>query len=166
MKKKFLILALIMLLLPINGVAAKEVTKCSFLFFGCRTYTDPETFKNQQAESQNPYVTDDGDCESNYGGIRIKDGKMEVVKPCKVESTFDGTAEKSAETMRGLITFFRGVSVIIGVISLVWGDIQLAMSAGNARNKEKAWGRIKISLIVVALLGGLNIIITWVFNIL
>lgn len=103
------------------------------------------------------FAGNDTDCTDNYGGIVVGANGFEIKKRCKntVVSSFDADMDKGALILGKTFTYIYAASVTIGVISLVYGGIELATSAGNQRKKEHAMNRIKSSLIAEALLGGI-----------
>lgn len=99
------------------------------------------------------------------GLIEIVNGVPQVVKPSNTSNdTWNGTL---TVTTSQLFKFYRvvwGISIILTVICLVIGAVQLSAAAGNPMKKQKAWGRIKTSIIVIACLGGILTIVGFAFS--
>lgn len=109
--------------------------------------------------------------ECSYGGIQFVNGTPQIVQNSICPSSDAGTSwatkmDSGADALEQFFTFFYGASITISVICLMIGAVQLAMSTGNQQAKMKARNRIKISLIVLAILGGLGTIVNlvaWMF---
>ena len=101
------------------------------------------------------------ECTNNYGGIVVGKNGFEIRERCSstVSSTFDQDMDKGALILGKTFTYIYAASIILGVISLVYGGIELATSAGNQRKKEHAMNRIRSSFIAEALLGGIWVIV-------
>lgn len=95
-----------------------------------------------------------------YAGGVFSNGTFTFTPPKGENKGFFDTVQGGYNGMSKLFTFIWAACIILAIISLVIGGVQLSMAAGNPQKTQKAWGRIKISLIVIACLGGLTTIIT------
>lgn len=100
-----------------------------------------------------------------YAGITWVNGKPQIMTNkanCSDYNSGTSFGSKMTEGYNTFKTIFDIVyvaAVVLAAISLVYGGVELASSAGNQQNKQKAWGRIKISFIVLAALGGLGTVV-------
>ena len=115
--------------------------------------------------SSNVYA-DGTECSDAYGGVVIGKDGFSVKQPCTktVDKTFEQDMGAGSEVLWTLFEFIFAIAGITGMISLVVGAVQFAMSAGNQRQKEHAMKRIKASLLVMAVLGGFWAIVKIFFN--
>lgn len=106
----------------------------------------------------------DTECSNNYGGVVFENGQFVVKTQCDQVNEFKEQMDGTYNQMHRFFVYIWSGSLVIAVICIAFGAVQLAMSAGNAQKKQKAWGRIKVSLLVVALLGGISTIIVLAFG--
>lgn len=158
-KRRKVLLSILMILFLLQPVCAATTKKCTgILIWKKCTVSEPTGKPNSINEMTAP------DCIDTYGGVYIKDGQVKVLPQCDVEETFDNEMARSTNQLIQIFFYVWNGSLIIAMISLATGGVQLAYSRGNPQSKQKAWGRIRISLIVVALLGGLETIVLLFFG--
>lgn len=111
------------------------------------------------------------DCDA-YGGVEVINGIPQIsttyISDCQAKirsDSFDETGTNVLVLLLDKRNFVIAAGVVICVISLVIGATELAMSAGNQQNKQKAWGRIKISLIALAIIGSIGTLVNIFINI-
>ena len=79
-------------------------------------------------------------CSDNFAGIAMNpDGTFTVLPPCR--GTGDNGEQRMLDTIATIKYLFfsiYGMSTMIAVVSLIYGAIQLAASAGNPHAKQKA----------------------------
>lgn len=156
--KKFFISIFILLMLVCQPVFAASTKTCTgvWLWKKC-TVTEP---------GKKPTTIDEitTECSDNYGGISLENGQFVVKPQCDQVEEFGNKMNGAYNQFYRIYIYIWSGSLIIAVICLAFGAVQLAMSAGNPQKKQKAWGRIKLSLLTVALLGGITTIIVFAFS--
>lgn len=141
-----------------------EVKVGGWWFFGGRCYAKPSLKKFGEVKAEGKTFDYNGNCSTKFAGMEIKDGKMTFRVPCDSNRTFDNYMDKTANVFSEVRSTVLWICVIIAIVCLVLGAIQLAAARGNPQRTQKAWGRIKTSIAVIAVIGGITTIVTWAFS--
>lgn len=142
--------------------------KLAFYTFFNRVYAYTPNWATSQPSGGNENSSCTSICQ-NRQGLVIKDGEVCICTP-KSDFTngFQGAQKDTGKLLDTLFEWFILISNIgsmFCIFSLVVGAIQLALSEGQQQKKVKAQNRIKISLIGLAISGGMGIILSFFLSI-